>query len=671
MLNFAALNQRSLILPLYLMAIRIVKKLYSSFQEGNYRSMLFCLGLVLGLFTLSRLLFQMVHYQSFPGLTPWLFLKVMAAGLRFDLSTILILNLPFVFLNVIPFTVKNHFLVKRFGNAWFFIINTLALLVNLADMYYFRFTHTRATAEIFSYLGTGEDFISLLPSYLKDYWMVPLLGVLFGGLLVWALRKANQAPAVTGKTGFHYLARHGLWFVLLMYLTIIGSRGGWQLRPISVITAGKVAGAQFSPLVTNTPFSILKSYGKRGIQPVHYFEEPDQATAWFNPVHSFSQRHEGSSFRPCNVMILIMEGFSGEFSSFLNPRLAQDPDQGLTPFLDSLMAHSLVFEKAYANATRSIEALPAVISSIPHLMETSYILSVYGGQPVHSLPLELGRKGYSSHFFHGGTNGTMGFDAYARVAGFDHYYGREEFNNESFYDGTWGIYDEPFLQFVAETLNTVSQPFLGTVFTLSSHHPYTLPADYQGLYPNDYSSMQQSVLYADHALRQFFKTASQLAWFQNTLFVITADHTSEWLSGQDLTRKGKYHVPLVFFHSNQLTACKNPKVAQHTDIMPTVLDYLHYDHDFLAFGHSLFDDSTQGSAIHYLDNVYQLTDQRHLLFFDGQQASALYDHQLDPLLEENIIGRHPEAARQLTLSLQAAIQQYNNRIINNQLKLKQ
>lgn len=653
------------------MTIRILKRLHLSFQEGNYRRLIVCLGILLGLFTISRLMFQLVNYQSFPGITPWIFIQVMAAGLRFDLATILILNLPFIFLNILPFTVKNHFILKRFGNAWFFFINSLALLANAADMFYFQFTNTRSTSEIFRYLRTGEDFIRSLPSYLHDFWMAPLAAMIFSILLVIILRKIKDVPVVPAKPGlFPYLIRQAPWFLLLLYLTVIGSRGGWQLRPISMITAGKYAGAQFSPLITNTAFSIMKSYGKQGIQQVQYFDQPARMAAHFNPVHSFSSQHAGDSLQPYNVMIIIMEGFSSEFSAFLNPGLSGHASKGTTPFLDSLMHHSLVFEQAFANATRSIEALPAIISSIPHLMETSYILSVYGAQPVHSLPLELESKGYSSHFFHGGTNGTMGFDAYSQVAGFDHYYGRKEFDDETCFDGTWGIYDEPYLQYVANKLSEVPHPFFGTVFTLSSHHPYTLPEEYKNAFASDLSSMQKSVLYADHSLRQFFKAASQSSWFSNTLFVITADHTSESISGQGLTRKGKFQVPLVFFHHNQLVAAKSPRIAQHTDIMPTVLDYLQYDHDFIAFGHSLFQDSTEGKAIHYLDNVYQIIDQKHLLFFDGQQATALYDHHQDPFLKENIMDREAEAAAHMSLSLKAYIQEYNTRMINNQLKLK-
>lgn len=670
MFNFAARYPGTFISPSFSMARKIIKKLHLSFQEGNYHRIILCLGIVLGLFTLSRLMFHLANYQSFPGLTPWMFLTVMVAGLRFDLATILILNLPFIFLNILPFTVKNHFILKKFGNAWFFMVNSLALLVNAADMIYFQFTNTRTTAEIFRYLRTGEDFISLLPSYLLDYWMVPLAGVTGSVLLALALRKIKDKAVMTGKSGIRYLMRHSIWFLLLMYLTVIGSRGGWQLRPISMITAGKYAGAQYAPLITNTPFSILKSYGKHDIQPVQYFEEPAQMLSLFNPYHSFSSRHAADSFQPHNVMIIILEGFSSEFSAYLNPGSSQPSQQGFTPFLDSLMHHSLVFEQAFANATRSIEALPAIISSIPHLMKTSYILSVYGGQPVHSLPLELKNKGYSSHFFHGGTNGTMGFDAYARVAGFDHYYGRKEFADETFFDGTWGIYDEPFLGYVVKKLDEVKQPFLGSVFTLSSHHPYTLPPEYQDAFAPELSPMQKSVLYADQALKKFFEAASATSWFSNTLFVITADHTSESLPEQGLTRKGKFQVPLIFFHHQQLVAQKSKIVAQHADIMPSVLDYLRYDHDFLAFGHSLFENSAEGKAIHYLDGLYQMIDQRHLIFFDGQQATALYDHLQDPFLKKNIIEQEPQAASHLTRSLKAYIQEYNNRIINNQLTIK-
>ena len=145
----------------------------------------------------------------------------------------------------------------------------------------------------------------------------------------------------------------------------------------------------------------------------------------------------------------------------------------------------------------------------------------------HGFGDNLKAHGYQTSIFHGGNNGTMNFDVFSQHVGFEHYYGRTEYDNDADYDNKWGIFDGPFLQYFANNLDTVSQPFAAIAYTLSSHHPFTLPAGFA--LPSDiynWSSFEKTVYYTDCALRDFFKTAAKKAWFGHTLFVITADHAN-------------------------------------------------------------------------------------------------------------------------------------------------
>lgn len=338
------------------------------------------------------------------------------------------------------------------------------------------------------------------------------------------------------------------------------------------------------------------------------------------------------------------------------------------PFLDSLMRQSLNFTNAYANATRSIEAMPAVTASIPHLMKMTFILSDFSANPIHSLPRELGKKGYVSQFFHGGTNGTMAFDKFANAAGFDQYHGRTEYNNEADFDGNWGIYDGPFLQYAARVMNKNTQPFLATIFTLSSHHPYSIPKDKVELFAPGPLDVHRSTRYADYALWQFFKTASKMPWYENTLFVITADHTSESMHPEYQSRTGVFRVPLLFFKPGKTWQAVDTKLpAQHADIMPSVLDYLNYDQDFLAFGVSLFDPRAERKAFQLLDDIYQITEGDYTLHFGGNEVIGLYNYHDDPLLRKNLLREEPELANEMSDRLKAIIQTFNNRMLRNQL----
>ncbi len=137
------------------------------------------------------------------------------------------------------------------------------------------------------------------------------------------------------------------------------------------------------------------------------------------------------------------------------------------------MQQGLTFTNAFANGKRSIEALPSILSSLPAIMDNAFVTSLYSSNPIESLAAILKNKGYQTSFFHGGKNGTMGFDNFTKLVGIDAYFGLNEYPNEEDYDGNWGIYDEPYLQYFCNQISLMKEPFFTSVFTLSSHHPYS------------------------------------------------------------------------------------------------------------------------------------------------------------------------------------------------------
>jgi phosphoglycerol transferase MdoB-like AlkP superfamily enzyme len=261
----------------------------------------------------------------------------------------------------------------------------------------------------------------------------------------------------------------------------------------------------------------------------------------------------------------------------------------------------------------------------------------------------------------------MGFDAFSKSAGFDLYSGKNEYPNPSDFDGHWGIWDEPYLQYIAGELNHLRQPFLGTVFTLSSHHPYKLPAGYSNKFKKGPLDIQQTIMYTDYALKQFFKTAATMPWYKNTLFVITADHTSEaWLPFYK-TRVGQYRIPIWFFDPASPDSLLSDQIAQQTDIMPTILDKLHYSRNFNAFGNSLLRPSETKFSLSYLNGNYQLIFNSLALQTDMQQSGYLFNVSDDSLLTRNILSRNNADFVKMDALLKAIVQQYNNRMNHNKL----
>lgn len=640
--------------------------------------------LALFLFFVARLFFYFFNvglYQEIPMLK---LMHIFVVGMRFDISALVYFNLLFILPQVLPLGKllmrKGFQLVLK---ILFVSVNVLILITNMADSVYFHFVQKRSTADVWKFIVMSDDVKVLLPGFIADYWYVSVLVVLIA-VLVWKIYpKANQK---VWKSLKEKDARRNIWVnilvkglapFLLLGLALIGARGGLQLRPLAIMHASKSVSAANMPLVLNTVFTAMTTYGHDEVVPVNFMTD-QEAGKRYPVIHQFGLRGVPN---PTNVVVLLLESFSREYIGFLNGY------KGFTPFLDSLSQHALVLDSAFSNGLRSIDAIPAVVIGLPALMDDPFITSVYSTNKTRGLAQILNEKGYTSAFFHGGTNGTMDFDGFAGYAGFQGYFGRTEYNNDADYDGFWGIYDEPFLQFVAQKINTFQQPFFAFEFTLSSHYPYHVPEQHQERFPEGDLRIHRVVRYSDYALMKFFETAKTMPWYQNTLFVILADHPAQsvLVSDKDQVKEsrasltsdqlsyykntsGRYAIPMLMFAPGDSTLIGvDHHTVQQTDLAPTILDYLNFPETEVAFGNSLFDTLAPRFVVHPISGMMQITSGSYSLLFDGELATALFNNISDRAHKNNLVAELPVIADSLELQLKALLQQYTNRLVNNQL----
>lgn len=627
------------------------------------------LKLLLALFFIftSRILLYFFNQPIFDEITFSHLLRLAVAGLRFDLVSLAVLNFPFIFLNSIPFTFRYNRFYQKIANIIFFTLNIAGISVNFIDIIYYRFTHKRMTFDIFSYVGENRREIgSLIPDFLQDFWFAFLLWVLAVAALIFISERIKINNGLRKSYRIKNYVFGSLKFLVIMILAVIATRGGLQDRPVNIINAGEYTQPKFFPLVLNTPFTIIKTKDEASVSLKDYFNgmSPDSI---FNPVSVF----EGNPENPehWNVIIIILESFSAEYSGYLNPEIDSGHYKGYTPFLDSLMQQSLTF-RGFANGEKSIDGIPAIVSGIPSLMDSPFLLSPYVSNDIGSVATLLKENGYSTAFFHGGTNGTMGFEAYTRVAGFDHYFGRNEFNDDRYFDGNWGIFDEEFLQYAAGQISMMKEPFLSAIFTLSSHHPYTFPEKYKNRFPKGPKEINESIGYADYSLRRFFETISHEDWFSNTLFVLTADHTYTGFYPFYRSQVGRYSVPIVFYHQEKIKPEFSNETVQHTDIFPSIIHYLKLDAECVSIGNSVFDMSSKRFAASYNNKIYQLIKDGFVYQFDGEKGISLYNFDPGKKFSANLIQKNTGVAGEMNTLLKAIIQQYNNRMIRNELIIK-
>lgn len=635
------------------------------FYQGNiYPVLLLRLLIALIIFSISRSLFYFFNFQYFGDLSSTELLIAFLGGIRFDITAVIILNAPYLLMNVIPLPVRTNKTWQRIAITFYIVLNILGVSLNAIDTVYFRFTSKRMTADIFSFIKTGEeDIVSLIPRFIVDFaWEVVMTFILFAFFIWLSLRVRVIHKSI--KSSLRYYLLNTFYFCLAGALAVIGIRGGFQLRPITIIDAGKYASAHNISLVLNTPFSIIKTYGHTGLKEKEYFQDESTLEKIFSPVHKPRSSDSTYAFKPYNVVVIIMESFSTEYIASLN---GVNGGSAYTPHLDSIVNNSLSF-RAYANGKQSMEALPAIVAGLPSLTTRPYITSAYGSNHINSLASLLGKHGYSSAFYHGGRNGTMGFESFTEVAGFHHYFGKDEYGNDDDFDGHWGIYDGPYFEYFKRNLDTMQPPFMATLFSLSSHHPYMVPEKHEGKFNKGTLDIHESIMYADYALGKFFREAARTPWFDSTLFVITADHTSLSYESEYKNREGIYAVPIIFYMPAQGISEKKDDIAQQTDIMPSVLGFLDYPVSFIAFGNNLFESTSDRYSVSYLDGSYQLMKDGWSLLFDGDRVTSLM-----PLTLLNSGSRMiplEEANEQLEPFLKAYIQQYNHRLIHNQLTIK-
>lgn len=631
--------------------------------------MIYRLLIALFFLTISRILIYPFNTSFFPDLGFGEFLYLTLAGLHFDLFTLASLNLGYIVLLSLPWKFKYHKAYIIFSDFVYFTVNIIGVWMNFSDIVYYRFTRKRTTYDIFDFLDkNGEEVTSLIPSFIQDFWFPFLIWILVNIIFVYIALRFRMDRSRFTSFGLKRSLGGIPVFVIIMGLTVVSIRGGVQYRPINLINASKYTEPKYFPIVLNTPFTLLKTMNESAIEEIDYFDTEEELESIFNPVKIGKSEHK--SHKDYNVVVLILESFSAEHSAYLNRYRIESGDPGFTPFLDSLMQKSLVFN-GFANGQRSIDGVPAILSSLPSLMETPYLSSPYVGNDLESIASLLKKEGYSTAFFHGGKNGTMGFEAYTRVVGFDKYHGMDEYANDDDFDGNWGIFDEPFLQYTADVATAMEQPFCIAAFTLSSHHPYTIPENYNGKFRKGNLDIHESIMYSDFALSQFFKKIKKETWFENTLFVLTADHCSQGDHPYFTSRLGQYSIPIVFYNPNENWDSLSPAIAQQTDILPSVMDYLGIEQEYISFGESVFDSLLNPFAVMYQSNTYQLVVDSLIYQFDGTDDVALYNYKADSLLKRNLLETESLNAGELRSLMEAIIQQYNNRIIQNKLTIKQ
>jgi phosphoglycerol transferase MdoB-like AlkP superfamily enzyme len=561
-------------------------------------------------YTLLRVVFLIWNKSSLDSLSTSDVLLAFFNGWRFDLSVLSFL-VGLCFLGLIWFGQFKW--VRRIWFGIFILLNSIFIIINFADAELYNFTAKRFTASSF-YLVSDGKASNLIAPY------VPLASACLVTVILYVVLSGLLAKNYQEK--FSWYKRSVFSFVVLV-ASVVAARGGFQHKPLTFVDAKIFENSYANNLVLNSTFTIFKSATHRSLEKTSYFGQKE-LLSYLN--RRTEQKIKTDAKQKLNIVIVILEGFSQEYTSLRNPEV--------TPFLNRLRTEGADFKNAYANGRRSIEGIAAILSGIPALMEEPFINSEFSANQIIGLGTLLSSRGYHTSFFHGANSGSMHFDSFTKSVGVNNFFSKADYPNPADDDGTWGIFDEPFLNWTCERFDGFPQPFFSSIFTLSSHQPFKLPEQYVTKFKDDRAEILKSVRYSDYALEKFFDCAKTKDWFQNTLFILTADHTGPELK-KDADFVSRYKVPLIFY-GPQLPWIKKlntEQPAQQIDILPSILDILDIEQKNVNYlSRSLLREGPKVMAL-YSDGHYELVGDvkdKDLQLKAVQQyfSEGLYDNRL-------------------------------------------
>ena len=627
------------------------------------------------LYMAARFFFFLMYKSAFADVDSAELTTICFGGIRFDISALCYINLICIVLQTLPFKFRGTAKYQKIVKIIFLAFNIPFLLANAADVVYYEFGGRRTTSTFFSEFGNETNIGTILMHSLTEYWGVWLFGV--GSVVALWLLYFNPVKKGTSThfflSGKTFYITNFLLMCLAIYLAVCGARGGFGLKmhPIRMDVADIYCKKpSHSAIVLNTPFTLITTIHKKGYTNPHFYESKDLDSLFLPKIVPDST----NEIKKYNIVVILMESFSREYTGLFNKNI---PDfKGFTPFLDSLITQSYAFEYSFSNGVRSVDCMPGTFAGIPRYKEP-YCYYFYANNTLQGLPEMLKNEGYYTAFFHGAPNTTLGFKGFSNAIGFQDYYGMDEYNNDDDFDGTWAIWDEPYFQYFADNCDRIAKegkPFFLTIFSASSHNPYKVPEQYEDKLHDGIIPMHKAVEYSDYSLRRYFNRVKDSDWFNNTIFVFTADHTGPAALDQYQGECGKFLIPIFFYTPNGMLHAKmdSSRIMQQIDITPSLLSLINYNKPFFSFGKDIFKSDSAG-YVNYVFNDLNGTSQYYLdtlmIQYKADKLFGIFDYRHDRTLQNNLINRKDEFPQVpfMETQMKAIIQQYVERMKDNRL----
>lgn len=545
----------------------------------------------LALLATSRLLliaWQWDRVSAAHGLWP-----VLGIGLRMD--TVLLcylLIVPAALALVLPHDGRIGAAWRRGLVAWLALAAGALVFMELATPSYVEQYGVRPSRIFLEYLIYPREVFSTLWAAYK----LPLLlsPVLLAAAMVLAWRWGHRLARAAAPWSWR---RRALVLPLLVIVMLLGARSSLQHRPANASTAAFSSDPMVNDLALSSAYTVLTAaYAlRRESDPgAFYGAMPDdeilaRARAAMvtelggafpdRSIPTLHRQHAaGRPARPPNLVIILEESLGAQFVGALG-------GLPLTPELDRLSREGWWLEQLYATGTRSVRGLEAVVTGFPPTPAQSVLKLGKSQDGFYTLARTLAARGYATEFIYGGEGHFDNMAGFFLRNGFQRVIDQHDYVEPRF-RGSWGVSDEDLLERAhQEFLAHGEEPFFALVFSSSFHSPFEFPDGRIELFEQPKNTPRNAVKYADHALGEFFRKARQAPYWDNTLFLIVADHDAR-VFGASLVPIERFHIPGLIL-GKSVAPRRYARPASQIDLAPTLLSLMGIEAEHPMVGHDL------------------------------------------------------------------------------------
>ena len=606
----------------------------------------YCL-LLLGLLTLSRVL-----------LMGWLFervgsvenaLSVLLFGLRFDVIVICIIwFIPAVMLFMLPKNKLLSLMMTGISKFWLMLTTLLIVFLEISTPAFIDQYDTRPNRIFFEYLETPFEVIKT--SIYEYPWHFVVASFLLMGLILY-LFKLNQK--IFEALNPWSIKLRLLFLPVLVLLLLIGARSSFDHRPANASIAAFSNDQLVNKLGLNSIYTVLSAaynlkhedsrndiYGKmdstKMLQIVKQHMFIDESLFSEDETSTRHKQTVKSSANVPNLVIILQESLGAGFVGKLG-------GLGVTPEIDKLSEEGLWFTNLYATGTRSARGIEAVITGFPPSPSRSVLKLGLAQQNFVTLASILKQHNFDTQFIYGGEGHFDNMSGFFLANGFDKVIDQNDYENENF-RGTWGVSDEDLLNRVNEEMekSDVNKPQFILAFSSSNHSPFEFPDNRISLHDEDKHTVNNAVKYADYAVGEFFKKAKTKPYWNNTYFMVVADHDTR-VFGASLVPVNKFHIPGLIIGPD-IAAQTYTKVASQIDLAPTLLSLMGLSGEHPLIGHDInaLPENFMGRALmQYGNNHAYMSGSDVVIHVPEKEArqfsyrdGALEEKPLDEALEE-------------------------------------